>query len=204
MYLSLLEINPRSRSARRDLADRYELHRTVMSAFPDGLPEAERVLYRVEITRHAPVQRLIVQSQEEPDWERPSRLAIADYLQSPPQVRPIAPAPEAGARLMFRLQANPTVKRDGKRSAIYSDEALMAWLMRKGTQHGFRVGETDARVAKLGRVYGQGRRQTWHAVQYDGVLTVTDASALQDALMDGLGSAKAFGFGLLSIPYPRA
>ena len=34
MYLSRLAINPRSRDVQQDLADIYQMHRTVMSAFP--------------------------------------------------------------------------------------------------------------------------------------------------------------------------
>ncbi len=36
-------------------------------------------------------------------------------------------------------------------------------------------------------------------VRFDGVLEVTDPAALAAAVRDGLGSAKAFGFGLLSL-----
>jgi CRISPR system Cascade subunit CasE len=56
-------------------------------------------------------------------------------------------------------------------------------------------------MIKMGKKYGKGRRQVWHAVQFDGVLTVTDAAEFADGIRGGIGSAKAFGFGLLSIPY---
>lgn len=204
MYLSQLMFNPQSRTARIDLADRYELHRTLLSAFPADLPSDERVLYRVEDQQPSPVVPVLVQSHTIPDWEAVDRLAIGGYLADPPQIRPISPILTPGDRLPFRLQANPTVKRDGKRHAIYEEDALIQWLGRKGEQSGFRFDRLDVRVVQLGKKFGKKRQQTWHAVQFDGLLEITDGSAFEDALASGIGSAKAFGFGLLSIPYRRA
>jgi hypothetical protein len=49
MYLSRLILNPRSRAVQRDLASPYDLHRTVMSGFPEDLGKHEdRVLYRLD------------------------------------------------------------------------------------------------------------------------------------------------------------
>lgn len=203
MYLSRLSLNPRSRQVRTDLADRYELHRTLLNAFPESLPDHERVLYRVEEGTLEPLIRILVQSQTEPAWERAPRLQSSTYLLEEPELRRVHPEITNGQRLRFRLQANPTVKRDGKRHALYADDDLMNWLQRKGEQHGFSTTPLDARATKLGKKHGQGRKQTWHAVQFDGLLTVTDAGAFTSALRQGIGSAKAFGFGLLSVPYTR-
>ncbi|MCA9913271.1 MAG: type I-E CRISPR-associated protein Cas6/Cse3/CasE, partial [Anaerolineae bacterium] len=135
MYLSQLILNPRSRDARTDLADRYELHRTLLNAFPETLPENERVLYRVEDNRNLPIVSVLVQSQFLPDWDAAERMQRRGYLADAPQVRCIMPEIAQGKRLPFRLQANPTVKRDGSRHAIYGDEDLHTWLQRKGEQH---------------------------------------------------------------------
>jgi CRISPR system Cascade subunit CasE len=40
---------------------------------------------------------------------------------------------------------------------------------------------------------------THHAVRFDGLLVVTDPERLRHALRAGIGSAKGFGFGLLSL-----
>lgn len=201
MYLTRLFFSLRSREARFDLSDRYELHRTLLCAFPQTLPDSERVLYRVEEQYWLPVVPVLVQSIDRPDWTCAERLNHAGYLEQAINVRPIAPQVQADERLRFRLQANPTVKRDGKRHAILTEENLRAWLARKGQVHGFRVAPEQVQVVKLGKKFGKKRQQTWYAVQFDGVLTVTDSDALISALGNGVGSAKAFGFGLLSIPY---
>ncbi|PJF22968.1 MAG: type I-E CRISPR-associated protein Cas6/Cse3/CasE [Phototrophicales bacterium] len=204
MYLSQLVLNPRSREARFDLSDRYELHRTLMTAFPAQLSADERVLYRVEDRYRAPGVSVLVQSLEIPTWEQSERLNQRQYMLEAPQVRHVQPVVQQGQVCRFRLQANPTVKRDGKRHAIYQEDALFTWLVRKGQQHGFTFDQLDVRAAKLGKRFGKKRSQTWHVVQFDGVLKIIDAAAFNEALINGIGSGKAFGFGLLSIPYPIA
>lgn len=204
MYLSQLRLNPRHRRARADLADRYELHRTLLKAFPVQLPADERVLYRVDTERYTGNATVLVQSVYSPDWNAADHLQATEYLLEPPQMRAVMLANETGQRLPFRLQANPTIKRDGKRHALYDDDKLLAWLHRKGEQHGFRVDTLDVQVNKLGKFYGKRRSMIWHAVQFDGVLQVTDVPAFHDALLSGIGSAKSFGFGLLSVPLRNA
>lgn len=204
MYLSQLLVNPRSRDARIDLADRYELHRTLLNGFPEDLPSDERILYRVEDNPNVPIISVLVQSRYLPEWESVERMSRRGYLTDVPQVRRIVPELALGQRLPFRLQANPTVKRDGKRHAIYRDDDLLAWLQRKGEQHGFACDMLDVQIVKLGKKYGKRRKQTWHAVQFDGLLTVADPERFSVALVNGIGSGKAFGFGLISIPYRSA
>lgn len=201
MYLSQLILSLRSREARFDLSDRYEMHRTLLRAFPQLLPDDERVLYRVEKHPRLPVVPVLVQSNEQPDWSAAERLQRPGYLYRTPVTRPVAPQVRVGDRYPFRLHANPTVKRDGKRHALYAEDDLRAWLLRKGQSHGFTVEADQLQVVKMGRTYGKKRAQTWHAVQFDGRLSVTDAEAFLEALLNGIGSAKAFGFGLLSVPY---
>ena len=106
-------------------------------------------------------------------------------------------------RLPFRLQANPTVKRDSKRHALYAEHELTRWLQRKGDTHGFTLEPANLRSAKLGKLHGKRRKQTWHLVQFDGVLQVTQPESFVAGLRSGIGSAKAFGFGLLSVHYPN-
>lgn len=199
MFLSQLWINLRHRPARRDLGDRYELHRTLMNAFPAQLPADERVLYRVEEAPRQAYAKALVQSQTRPEWHKVERLNDMRYLRRLPQVKSFAPQAPAGLQLHFRLQANPTVKRQGKRCAIYGESELLAWLQRKGDAHGFDVAPLDVRCVKLGKLHGQGRKLTWHAVQFDGRLRVSQPEPFLEALRGGIGSGKAFGFGLLSV-----
>ena len=219
MYLSQLILNPRSRQVRSELARPYELHRTVMSGFVDK-SAGERVLYRLDISSRDGIPRLLVQSQQAPDWS--NLQAKADYLlELPggnPQVREHDPHLFTGQRLAFRLLANPTrslpsaartgapdEKRErGKRVSLVSAEDQAAWLDRKAAEGGFRV--AGLRITDLGgqHLAVPGEDKSIHAarhqaVRYDGELVVTDPSAFRKILECGVGSAKGFGYGLLTV-----
>ena len=204
MFLSQQHINRHHALAQRDLGDRHELHRTVLSAFPKQISADERVLFRLEIDRRRPCAIVLIQSQTLPNWGTSRRPNEPGYLLQPPETRAIQPQIKDGMCLLFRLQSNPTVKWDGKRHAIFDDDRLIEWLRRKGEAHGFAVDPRHVRIVKPGKAYGKRGRQTWHVVQFDGLLEVVGAEAFASALRDGIGSAKAFGCGLLSVPYPLA
>jgi CRISPR system Cascade subunit CasE len=108
----------------------------------------------------------------------------------------------------------------GKRVAIRDDEARMEWLTRKAEAGGFRLvrgqvsggtdNETrepfaDTRVDAPGMQFGRSgdRRFAFETCRFDGLLEVTDAALLANAVRGGIGSGKAFGCGLLSLaPVP--
>jgi CRISPR system Cascade subunit CasE len=48
-----------------------------------------------------------------------------------------------------------------------------------------------------------GKRGLHSAVEYESLMTVTDPARFHDAFTHGIGSAKAFGFGLLVIAPSR-
>jgi CRISPR system Cascade subunit CasE len=200
MYLSRLMLNLRNRAVQRDLADRFELHRTVMSGFDAQLAADERVLFRVELVERAANAPVLVQSQNAPRWDESERLSSTGYLNAAPQIREVNPRITIGQAIRFRLQANPTVKREGKRHGLFGEEKMLDWLARKGELSGFSFDRPNVRVSPLGRIAGKRRQQTWFVAQFDGILTVTDEH-FEEALREGLGSGKAFGFGMLSIPY---
>lgn len=217
MYLSCLMLNPRHKRAQAELAHPYELHRSVLHAFPEALPPEERVLFRVDTPRPTGSPSLLVQSQTEPDWRWADELA--NYLLCPAQRKRIELELRSGQMLAFRLRANPTVKKkshqddrptpaNGVRLGLLREEEQRAWLERKGEQHGFSVLRAVVAPEAMQTAYqrrdGQAPRRLAHvAVRYDGLLRVTDAVLLHEAVRGGIGSAKAFGFGLLSLGPPR-
>ncbi len=110
-------------------------------------------------------------------------------------------------------------RRNGKRVDLRNEEEWWAWLRRKGESHGFRPlaihGSAGNRKAPgaapapsvpnaretlgTGNMPGrpeQGRRLTFASVLFEGVLKVTDRDAFLAALEQGIGSGKAYGFGL--------
>lgn len=212
MFLSRLILNPRSRSARRDIARPYEMHRTLMRAFPDEADGgAERVLWRLDTERHSGRLTLYVQSQDKPNW---SFLGPPDdYLLDPhdlgldnPAAKPFAPAFREGQVLAFRLRANPTVKRDGKRLGLFGEDDQRDWLARKGEQDGFQPLRVtivpEGMVTDKKRRNDRERKITLYAVRFDGHLRITEHQTFRQGLAAGIGPAKALGFGLLSLARP--
>lgn len=225
LYLSLLTLNGRSPEARRDLADCHALHQRVLHAFPDdpditAARERYGVLYRAE--PHDNGARVLVQSRHLPDWSR----LPAGYLQSPvmgpKRVDEQYAHVVAGQELVFRLRANPqkrisnrsTIAPErwrGKRVELRREEEQIAWLRHKGETNGFAL--LNARISPNGdvadvrafspssRVTGKhgAHALTFGSVVFEGRLRITDLALFQRALEQGIGSGKAFGFGLLSV-----
>ena len=219
MYLSRLILNPRSRQVQSELARPYEMHRTLLKAFPDGKVETERtaedavgLLFRVDEDARSGNLHLLAQSQQPPQW---ARLSGTDYLlpntADNPATREVTLQFQVGQLLAFRLRANPTRRlsagkgNKGKRVGIYDEEAQLAWLTRKGEQHGFRLLQAqvsrDGKIKNAEAIHGQDGVHDLElfSVQFDGMLQVTDPVLLIRAVDAGIGSGKAFGFGLLSL-----
>ncbi len=214
MYLSRLILHPRSRQARRDAASPYELHRTLARGFvtPEGVNYRSHhgVLFRVEPPVYG-VKGLVVlvQSQTFPDWhELPE-----DYLLDA-ETLPQEPSLATGQSFAFRLVANPTRKvkrpdhRQGRRVGLRDTlteagtSPVLDWLHRKGAQHGFTVTFAVVNPFVLGSsahaADDKSNLPLWGA-RFDGLLRVTDAERFMNGLRSGIGPAKAFGFGLLSL-----
>lgn len=223
MYLSRLLLDLRSRHVRLDLRDCQELHRSVMSGFPQAGESARAtygVLYRVDLASRKSGAQLLVQSAVEPTW---SSLAPGYLLaQETKFVGDAYAALAEGMLLRFRLRANVTKRvksgadgverKNGRRILVRDREEQLQWLGRKGEQFGFHplqvevaAEENDLRAeAAVG--WMEGRRGTerisFGAALYEGLLRVTDLRRFHEALSGGIGPAKAYGFGLLSvIPY---
>ncbi|UKD51102.1 type I-E CRISPR-associated protein Cas6/Cse3/CasE [Amycolatopsis sp. FU40] len=211
MFLSKLTVNTQSRTFRRDNANVHDMHRTLMSAYPelpqdDAVRQAHGVLWRLDSLRGGFVQ--YVQSHTEPDWDH----LPAGHLAWPAEVRtlqPVLDAVTAGRRFTFRMVANPT-KCDGqtrKRIPYRQPAEQLEWLIRKGEQHGFVIpsagnGQPDVAVTGVPTITGRKNtttKITVEAVRYDGRLVVTDTTAFTQALTNGVGRAKAYGCGLISI-----
>ncbi len=208
MYLSRLILNPRSRRVQSEVSDPYQMHRSLMRAFPDGVREVgERTLFRVDAEPRFAGPALLVQSRLEPDWSWLGEPEARGYLLPLPEPNPWVKRfelhLEPGQVLAFRLRANPTVRRAGKRLGLYREEQQLAWLARKAQAAGFEpvgvhVCQEHMRRGTLHRERVEHRLELL-SVRFDGYLRVTDPQRLAGALAAGIGSGKGFGFGLLSL-----
>jgi CRISPR system Cascade subunit CasE len=211
MYLSRLILNPRSRRVQKEIADPYQMHRSVMRAFPEDLTaDSERVLFRSETPTGGPPV-LLVQSLTVPDWgwlatDDGARGYLVETEEPNPWVKEFSLDLHAGQLLAFRLRANPTVKRNGKRLGLYREEEQLGWAARKAERGGFRLlsARTSSEEVLDCVVHRPSRDENLQllCVQFDGLLEVRDPVRLRRAVEMGIGSGKGFGFGLLSLARP--
>ncbi len=209
MYLSQLLLNPKNKRVQAELSNPYELHRTLMRAFPEQLPADERVLYRVEPVEESGPVRVLLQSLYQPDWEV---IQTTDYFFNLPQIKSFTPHFSSGQVYYFRLLGNPTKKirigdgKNSKRVGLYRVEEQEAWLKRKAQDSGFNVVEMRAAQHQHQISYKKAENQeekrkklTHQGVRFEGLLEITDSVVFAETIKNGIGSGKAFGFGLLSL-----
>lgn len=203
-YLSRLSPDQYGRVAQRDLADPYQMHRTLLRAFPDDSEGGPgRVLYRIDFARDGRAPVVLVQSDKSPDWSRLPK----GWSSGEPEFKQFTPRFKKGTRLAFRLRANPTARRrasgkkNGRRIGISGDEGQAAWLRRKGADGGFGIEVVGVinEGAVVCRRSPEDDPLTFLAVRFDGILVVNNPARFAETLVDGLGTGKAFGFGLLSV-----
>ncbi|MFW6161132.1 MAG: type I-E CRISPR-associated protein Cas6/Cse3/CasE [Planctomycetota bacterium] len=158
---------------------------------------------------------IVVQSACRPDWDY--AFQNARLLAAPPRVKPVEFRFQPGRRLRFRLRANPTRRASqnsrrsdgrpidpkwvGKRIPVPAHR-LQDWLARRGQRGGFKIevlNETIPGYVRFSKNGTSGRRHRLLSVLFEGVLNVTDTEAFAKTLRAGIGTAKAYGFGLLSI-----
>lgn len=211
IYISQLTLNPESRQVWREVENPYQLHRTLLKGF-DSTRQDSGMLHRLEVDRRRVT--VLVQSLVAPDWTPLLDAAQGRYLLlPPPPPKTFEPAFKPGRLFHFRLRANPTVKkarpgRQGNRVPLVHEQQQFDWLQRQADRGGFRLLHAQITRAERQKDWipardeeeGPKRRPlTLYTVQFDGLLQVTDPDRFGETLRRGIGPAKAFGCGLLSL-----
>ncbi len=199
MFLSQLNLDRMNRHAMRLVADVYSLHQGVMSGFME-YPGNFRVLFRVEPEVRDRILRVLVQSPVRPSWEKFGG-DCRGFLEA--RVKEFHPALPAGGLFQFRLRANPTVTRNGKRLGLVRDDVLQDWLRRKEEKTGIRfrsvVAVDEGYLSGTKRTEASQFKVNIKTVRFEGVLQVADPELVRGTICSGIGSGKAFGCGLLSL-----
>ncbi len=99
------------------------------------------------------------------------------------------------------------LKNPGKDARIFIDSQLFHWLARRAEAAGFSVKEESTTIQTdyiyVHKKKGQDDKgQRLRSAGYDGILQVTDPDSLRQAVIQGIGPSKAYGFGLLSLAPP--
>ena len=215
MYLTHMALNPERRSTRELVQSPQRLHAAVLSAFVPGTAESGRILWRLDQPeRHrlelylvSPVAPSLEAMVDQAGWPSQPVWRTADYS-------PFLGRLASGQRWMFRLRANPikNVRPDeggrGHRVPLPRVSEQITWLAERSSTRGFRVvpGEcgpnlrvTARRTERFRRGGAPGRVVTLATAAFEGVLEVTDADRLRDALTRGIGAGKGYGCGLMTL-----
>ncbi|MFR9723628.1 type I-E CRISPR-associated protein Cas6/Cse3/CasE [Streptomyces sp. MS19] len=215
VWLSRLTLDPRSRAARGDLlggGSAISLHRRVMSLFPDIEANDARarfgVLFRVEDTPRGCA--LFVQSTHEPD---PARLpdGYGALLSRP--LDPLLDALKPGRRIRYRCVANAVRRPGATTREVYElkpvvplgGRAADEWWRRQATAAGLEPESVlsqplDAVRGPRGTQGAAAKQRMRHdRTRFDGVATIVDADLLRERIVAGVGRAKSYGCGLLTV-----
>lgn len=178
----------------------YEIHRKIWSLFPDR-PQADRdFLFRVEKSSQGRGM-ILLQSAHAPIHENAEKIILLDQKE-------LCYSFKTGMGLRFLLTANPTKRiRDiggksgnqGKcRVPLTDDDEIKAWLLRRMSDAA-QVHEVLLAQKEVLYFRKQGRSGKVATVTYSGLLSVADSDRFYDLVEKGIGPAKAFGCGLLSL-----
>ena len=223
MYLSKLSLHTRNRKSFRVLQSPYHLHAALLRAFPlyKKTNKSSGILFRQERKLDKDSwTTVLVQSLMRPDWELlKNDMGSAFQYDRPKGISNLQF--RDGQQLCFRLRANPikTIRDENGRKnrkgeikrcrvPLLNENQQIAWLKKKekeirpGISGGFQINSCS--VIDEGdwnhRKKNESEPIRIHAVLFEGVLTVKEATFfLEEAVKKGIGPAKSFGCGLLSL-----
>ncbi|WP_321430720.1 type I-E CRISPR-associated protein Cas6/Cse3/CasE [uncultured Methanolobus sp.] len=185
--------------------DPYQLHRKIWQLFPNKADDERSFLFRIENKGQYCEQIILLQSECQPDITSNELL----LLNGPKEIDFDIKSENS---YQFMLRANPTKKikdKNGKpgnqgkvRVPLIEEDEIVAWLKRQLSDCA-EIEDVKLIHKDLLRFHKNkkgdkhiGKIQT---VTFLGVLTVTNSDLLINKIMKGLGPAKSFGCGLLTL-----
>lgn len=215
MFLSRIEINQYRRETMSALASPQKMHAAIAASFPP-LENAVsgRVLWRID--RIGSVVFILVQSSIRPDFTHiveqfgwPSSEQAWKTIDMDQFLSTV----EKGQTWRFRLRANPTRSlknsdddRRGKVLAHVTVEQQKNWLLSREQEYGFKtVSSSDQaclevkQTEKMRFKRQNNQEVTINAVTFEGILMIEDKEKFINTIFSGIGRAKAYGCGLLTI-----
>ncbi len=227
MFLTRMFLNPTRVTTRRMLSSPQVTHALVLGGF-SPTSSGGRVLWRLDVA--GPELALYVVSADRPDftgvveqagWPTGQAWETRDYA-------PFLGRLEAGQRWRFRLTANPVrsvsrgVGTRGRVSPHRTVDHQRSWLLGRAERLGVvfppATGSDDGQAAAQVVVQRRARpsfvrrsgagdearrdRVDLTTATYEGVLDVVDPERLRNALTKGVGRAKGYGCGLMTLASP--
>jgi CRISPR system Cascade subunit CasE len=216
MYLSRIEMDTRRRETMRALSSPHVLHAAVENCFFDESDNAKpgnagRNLWRTDRLRDK--LYLLLLSPQIPDFAPFARQFCDDGRQG--ETKPydgFLGRIKEEQRWRFRLRANPVhsvpnekdeagTSARGKVYAHVTPRQQKAWLAEKAPRCGFALDEEMYEVVQSEQIRfrREGKYVTLGIAAFEGTLQVKDLTLFTRSLTEGIGRAKAYGCGLLTI-----
>ena len=208
MYLSRIALDVSRRETMKALAQPNIFHGAVENCFSG---ERERKLWRLDnfnnklfllmlsgdIPDLMKIQEQFGYKSDEDGWEVKNYINLLNRL-------------ETGQKWRFRLCANPVrsvIENDGKRGKIYAHITMKHqknWLLQRSEKHGFQLEYDQFTVTRNERIKfrknaDDSKKISLSMVDFEGILRITDVSCFKQTLVNGVGRAKAYGCGLLTV-----
>ncbi len=178
------------------------------------------ILYRIGFNSRNNQIKVLIQSKIKPDRSKLSDEYLLELESKQFRIKEIKDIESkiiTEAKYMFKLRANPTKKSimtpdgkkrvKGKRIFLKNTKDREQWLERRSIENGFEILNIEQMRLPEFIITDDGKQHGWkdkdhiqiRGVEFNGILRITDKELFATALKNGIGRAKTFGFGLLSI-----
>ncbi|MGY5118021.1 type I-E CRISPR-associated protein Cas6/Cse3/CasE [Streptomyces sp. 900105755] len=214
--LTCIRLNPGHPAVRRDLADRVQLHKTLMRLAP-GTPSPHPrrdagLLFRLDTDHDQPT--LLVQTTQPPNLT--GLPAHYGTLLAARDLTPVLHTLTAGQHVRYRITAAPVrhlpgapcgrrpdgrlLRHRGTPSALHGHDAALWWQRRAG-QSGLALTDISLTPRTFERSPHTPHQPGLHhqLIQFDGHARITDPRLLAQSICRGIGRAQSYGAGLLSL-----
>lgn len=200
MYLIKVEMDRHLPEVRQAMADCQKMHCMITSLFGTARQESN-ILYRTNFV--ADQMHLYLYASHPVAEEASGRYRITQR-----DITPWLGQMAAGQYWKFDLIASPSKKvstkgqKNSQRRILRQPLERQAWLERKAAQSGFFICQVleQEQLHVSGKHHEDKGGTMYHdAYHYQGVLQITDADAFREALQKGIGSGKAYGFGMMMV-----
>lgn len=194
MYFSQIQISEETAK------NPYEVHRKLWALFPED-PHAKRsFLFRADWPKQRAPLPVLLQSMEEPLEQNVKGLMLLNKKSIDFNVK-------EGSFLRFSLCANPVRCESASRRRIFlhKEEEQIAWLHRKISEA---ADLKEVQIVSFRNLYfykskssksNSSHRGKISTVTFGGILEVKNAGKLCELVQQGIGPAKSFGCGLLTL-----
>jgi len=205
MYLSRVELDMQRRDTMRAVRSPQIIHASVENCFTELIKT--RKLWRIDSLRGK--EYLLLLSREKPDFTNfISQFCAIETVGEVKNYNVLLNKLQAGQVWRFRLRGNtvhsakPTDNQTrGKLYAHVTVSQRKEWLIKKSEACGFETDYDKFDVTRTDDIrFRRGQKYVSLGItEFEGVLKISDVEKFKDALTRGIGRAKAYGCGLLTV-----